>query len=243
MRRKSFGSPARPAPLGSAGGSPRTPRVFPAKVNGHPLHLGSKYSGGSRHRRRGGKAPFCPNTQRKTRGWPISRILSRGFPPMDDHSSAARVTAAVKLPTRASGLKRPCGGLCQWQTFPREAPIRHCSGWGLPCRPGCPVRGGLLPHRFTITLHARQTLLCGAFPGVAPAGGYPAPLLHGVRTFLEACAPRSSSHPREGRLTPRPPRRQPGSAAPDLPPSPHRPHRPAPRPKACLLYTSPSPRD
>ena len=43
----------------------------------------------------------------------------------------------------------------------------------------------------------RQTLLCGAFPGVAPAGRYPAPFLHGVRTFLETKAPRSSSPPRE----------------------------------------------
>ena len=42
-----------------------------------------------------------------------------------------------------------------------------------------------------------QTILCGAFPGVAPAGRYPAPFLHGVRTFLGACTPRSSSHPRE----------------------------------------------
>lgn len=34
---------------------------------------------------------------------------------------------------------------------------------------------------------ARETgrsLLCGAFPRVTPAGRYPAPLLHGVRTFL-----------------------------------------------------------
>lgn len=30
---------------------------------------------------------------------------------MDDHSSANRVATAVKLPTRASGLKVPCGGL------------------------------------------------------------------------------------------------------------------------------------
>ena len=45
------------------------------------------------------------------RGEPISRILSKGFPPLDDHSSANRVTTAVKLPTRASGLKVPCGDL------------------------------------------------------------------------------------------------------------------------------------
>ena len=120
---------------------------------------------------------------------------------MDDHSSAALVTKAVKLPTRASGLKCPCGGLrCRSdlhpllsRTFPHEAPIRHCSGWGLPCRSCCQDRGGLLPHRFTITADMqgampalRQSLLCGAFPGVAPAGRYPAPFLHGVRTFLGA---------------------------------------------------------
>ncbi len=34
----------------------------------------------------------------------------------------------------------------------RAAPIRSCSRWGLPCRPRCRVRGGLLPHLFTLTL-------------------------------------------------------------------------------------------
>ena len=31
---------------------------------------------------------------------------------------------------------------------------------------------------------ARRYTLCGTFPGVAPAGCYPAPYLHGARTFL-----------------------------------------------------------
>ena len=84
------------------------------------------------------------------------------------------------------------------QTFPRKAPIRHCSGWGLPCQSCCQSCGGLLPHRFTLTPQAGRFLFCGAFPGVAPAGRYPAPFLHGVRTFLEAQAPRSSSPPRKG---------------------------------------------
>ncbi|EAQ26493.1 hypothetical protein ROS217_14991 [Roseovarius sp. 217] len=76
---------------------------------------------------------------------------------------------------------------------PRAVPIWHCSRWGLPCRSGCPSRGGLLPHRFTLTraqspLANRRCdgrfLLCGAFPWVTPAGRYPAPLSCGVRTFL-----------------------------------------------------------
>jgi hypothetical protein len=50
---------------------------------------------------------------------------------------------------------RPCGGIC-CQTCPREAPIRHCSGWGLPCHPCCHVCGGLLPRRFTIASDIRK---------------------------------------------------------------------------------------
>src|SRR5580700_1834839 len=41
-----------------------------------------------------------------------------------------------------------------------------------PCRPpGRPETG-------------RRCIFCGTFPGVAPAGGYPAPHLRGARTFL-----------------------------------------------------------
>src|SRR6202034_4196177 len=34
----------------------------------------------------------------------------------------------------------------------------------------------------------RRSALCGAFPGVAPAGRYPAPCLRGARTFLRSKA-------------------------------------------------------
>ena len=98
------------------------------------------------------------------------------------------------------GLKRPCRDIPVGISR-REAPIRHCSRWGLPCRSGCPSRGGLLPHRFTLDLRERRrSVLCGAFPRVAPAGRYPAPLLHGVRTFLDPEGPRPSGHPRKARL-------------------------------------------
>ena len=64
-----------------------------------------------------------------------------------------------------------------------------------------PVPRWALPHRFTITSHvATLSLLCGAIPWVTPAGHYPAPLFHGVRTFLEARAPRPSDPPRAARL-------------------------------------------
>src|SRR5262249_4515701 len=69
-------------------------------------------------------------------------------------------------------------------------PIRSCSRWGLPCRLRCRRRGALLPHLFTLTplcsfrSFAGRFVLCGTFPGVAPAGRYPAPYVDGARTFL-----------------------------------------------------------
>jgi hypothetical protein len=69
-----------------------------------------------------------------------------------------------------------------------RTPIRSCSRRGLPCRPGHPVRGGLLPHPFTLTLLGRgfggRFAFCGAIPGVTPGGRYPPPCHRGARTFL-----------------------------------------------------------
>ena len=93
------------------------------------------------------------------------------------------------------GLKRP-------RAEARAIPIRFCSRRGLPCHGCCHPRGGLLPHLFTVTSGysgkpecQRQSVLCGAFPQVALAGGYPAPLLHGVRTFLTGRKPRAAVQP------------------------------------------------
>jgi hypothetical protein len=80
------------------------------------------------------------------------------------------------------------------ETWLRTAPIRFCSRWGLPCRSRRRKRGALLPHRFTLAGFAAPQagrkagglLFCGTFPGVAPAGRYPAPFVRGARTFLPA---------------------------------------------------------
>src|SRR4051794_18550075 len=42
---------------------------------------------------------------------------------------------------------------------PHAAPIRSCSRCGLPSRPRCRERGGLLPHPFTLTRRAAGGLL------------------------------------------------------------------------------------
>ena len=60
------------------------------------------------------------------------------------HSSWARVATRLMQPTRTAGRKLPRG-------LPLYAvPIRSCSRCGLPCRPCCQARGGLLPHPFTL---------------------------------------------------------------------------------------------
>ncbi len=78
----------------------------------------------------------------------------------------------------------PGNRLLQRLRATRVIPIRSCSRWGLPCRPCCQRRGGLLPHPFTLTSHARRFAFCGTFPEVALAGRYPAPCFRGARTFL-----------------------------------------------------------
>jgi hypothetical protein len=71
------------------------------------------------------------------------------------------------LPATSSGLPAaplpPCGvRIGVGHTSP---PIWPCSDWGLPCRRCYQRRGGLLPHRFTLTLltsreAAGRSLLC-----------------------------------------------------------------------------------
>ena len=61
----------------------------------------------------------------------------------------------------------------------RRLPIRSCTAWGLPCRPGHPGRGALLPHRFTLATRVladavRRSVLCGTFLRVTPTGRWPA---------------------------------------------------------------------
>ena len=110
------------------------------------------------------------------------------LPRRDGHSSGTRIAARLEQPPRTTGLRNQPLPACAESVVP----IRFCSRWGLPCRPRCRVRGALLPHLFTLTAcrSTRRFDLCGAFPGVAPAGRYPAPCFRGARTFLP-CRSRS----------------------------------------------------
>ena len=119
---------------------------------------------------------------------PVGSVWRRIAPPRDGHSSGTAVASRLKQPTRAGRVK-PLG-----RQAAHPAPIRFCSRWGLPCRARCRPRGALLPHLFTLTLGQSKGwyLFCGTFPEVAPAGHYPAPFLHGARTFLPSCDARPS---------------------------------------------------
>ncbi len=114
----------------------------------------------------------------------------------DDHSSGTAVAGRLERSTRATARKR-VGPVPALAGPGPVAPIRSCSRWGLPCRRRCRLRGALLPHPFTLTRTADRSpagrsALCGAVPGVTPAGRYPAPCFRGARTFLRARARRPS---------------------------------------------------
>ena len=133
----------------------------------------------------------------------------------DDHSSGTSITGRLMQPTRTTPRRRvgfePCrpysvllpAGLAMPPTLPPArcaltAPFHPCPG-GLSARP-------------------RRFAFCGAFPGVAPAGRYPAPHPYGARTFLrpyEKDGGRPADWPCRDRGGKRP--RSSGNAAKDAP--------------------------
>ena len=125
---------------------------------------------------------------------------------------AANVTAiplARRLPGASSNLperliRTDSGSVLQSRIWSHAVPIRSCSRWGLPCRFRCRKRGALLPHRFTLAAAVRNARRGGLFsvalslncPEGPFAGRYPAPFVHGARTFLPG---RLSALARSGR--------------------------------------------
>jgi len=110
------------------------------------------------------------------------------------HSSGPAIADRFSRPTRTTRA----GEALPQPRLRRVVPIRSCSGRGLPCRPRRRVRGGLLPHPFTLTLSRSlgRFAFCGAIPGVTPGGRYPPPVRRGARTFLDPCkqGPRPPGH-------------------------------------------------
>ena len=133
--------------------------------------------------RSGGQRPQAV-TQNQICGWPISRILSRALRPMDDHSSKALI---AQSPLAANpNLLRPKRALCLRTrgSYLALLPV----GLAMPVRLPVP-RWSLTPPFHPDLCVQRRSVLCGAFLRIAPPGRYPAPLLHGVRTFLVVSCP------------------------------------------------------
>lgn len=123
---------------------------------------------------------------------PVSRVLSAGpYPAGWTVSGGWPFLWDARCRTPHATHPGGCAE-ARFGRFPgRATPIRSCSRWGLPCHPRRRGRGALLPHPFTLA-HAvppgggdhGRFAFCGTFPGVAPAGRYPAPCFRGARTFL-----------------------------------------------------------
>src|SRR3989440_2680869 len=94
----------------------------------------------------------------------------------DGHLSGIAVASHLVRPTRSSDDPGRVSLL-----------IWPCSDRGLPCRACCQTRGGLLPHRFTLTLWIQgRSVLCGPVPSPLGAQALPGGLPCGARTFLDA---------------------------------------------------------
>ena len=121
-----------------------------------------------------------------SRGEPISRILSKGRTPLDDHSSWHRVAAA---PLAANPDFWAEAAL--WRYPERSAHAKSLFGIapGGACHAG-PVASPPVGSYSTVSplpqSRPRRSVLCGAIRQVSLPGRYPAPLLPGVRTFLGA---------------------------------------------------------
>ncbi len=98
-------------------------------------------------------------------------------PERGSHSSGTAFARCLTQPTRMTGPETGCSAA----SSTRVIPIRSCSRWGLPCRPCCQARGGLLPHPFTLTPPALLLMECeqdsrrGGFLSVALSLGSPPP--------------------------------------------------------------------
>jgi hypothetical protein len=88
-----------------------------------------------------------------------------------NHLSRTAITRRLQQPTR-----RDNGRATRRHHRHADAaipPVWPCSRWGLPQPIGHPIAGERLPRHFTLTC-CQAVCFCGTFPGVAPAGRYPA---------------------------------------------------------------------
>ena len=107
----------------------------------------------------------------------------------DGHSSGTMFAHCLEQPTRTAGLTSP-RGVIACAIGPHSPSLFGFAPGGV-CHAGS-VAGTAVRSYRTFSPLPRQSpggdggrfVLCGTFPGVAPAGRYPAPHVKGARTFL-----------------------------------------------------------
>src|SRR6202161_1710225 len=106
----------------------------------------------------------------------------------DGHSSGTMFAHGLEQPTRTASLTSPCGVFALSSERPALpslfglAPggVYHAGSVAGPAVRSYRTFSPLLPS----LAGGKRFVLCGTFPGVAPAGCYPAPYVDGARTFL-----------------------------------------------------------
>src|ERR1700683_5300712 len=122
----------------------------------------------------------------------------------DGHSSWAPVTRRLQQPTRTAGLDMTSKS----PALARRSPAPPLFGLapGGVCRAAGVAAGAVRSYRTVSPLPRllrnapRRSVLCGTFPGLAPAGRYPAPLVHGARTLPPRPLPHPPPQAGEGRV-------------------------------------------
>ena len=100
----------------------------------------------------------------------------------DDHSSGTLVAKCFAQPTRVTGRKSP-GAETPCHPYSVLLPVGFALPHTLPCG-RCALTAPFHPCPASPKGFAGRFVFCGTFPGVAPAGRYPAPFFRGARTFL-----------------------------------------------------------
>ena len=104
----------------------------------------------------------------------------------DGHSSGTMFAHCLEQPTRTASLTSPCGVIALSSERP-ALPSLFGLAPGVVCHAGSVAGPAVRSYRTFSPLpppRRRRFVLCGTFPGVAPAGCYPAPYVDGARTFL-----------------------------------------------------------
>src|SRR5580704_7093177 len=122
---------------------------------------------------------------------PVSRVL-------DGTRAGPAYVTAIPLGRRLPGASSNLPERPDLDTIPKRfvlarkafAPFLFGLAPGGVCRAAGVTAGAVRSYRTVSPLPAppvagrsRRSVLCGTFPGLAPAGRYPAPFVHGARTF------------------------------------------------------------